>query len=56
MPSAVGVGDLAVVTMEKTRRLRVVSKVSGQQNSLVDFGDQDSEIEFLKDHVIKLAK
>ena len=54
--AAIAVGDLAVLTTEKSPKLRVVSSVTGQQVSLIDFGDEDGEIEFLRDRVIKLAK
>lgn len=50
------VGDLAVVTTEKAQKLRVVSAVTGQQVSLIDFGDEDGKIEFLRDRVIKVAR
>jgi len=53
---AIAVGDLAVVlTKDTAPRLRVVSAVTGQQVSLIDFGDEGGEIEFLKDRVIKVA-
>jgi hypothetical protein len=51
----IAVGDLAVLTTEKSPKLRVVSSVTAQQVSLIDFGDEDGEIEFLRDRVIKLA-
>lgn len=54
--AAIAVGDLAVLTTEKSPKLRVVSSVTGQQVSLIDFGDEDGEIEFLRDRVVKLAR
>lgn len=33
----------------------MVSTVTGQQVPLIDFSDEDGEIEFLKDRVIKVA-
>jgi len=54
--AAIAVGDLAVLTTEKTPKLRVVSAVTGQQVSLIDFGDEDGEIEFLRDRVIKAGR
>lgn len=54
---AIAIGDLAVVlTKDTAPKLRVVSAVTGQQVSLVDFGDEDGGIEFLKDRVIKVAR
>ena len=50
------VGDLAVLSTEKVPRLRVVSAVTAQQVSLIDFGDEDGEIEFLRDRAIKVAR
>jgi len=50
------VGDLAVLTTEKSPKLRVVSSVTGQQVSLIDFGDEDGEIEYLRDRVIAVAR
>ena len=54
--AAIAVGDLAVLTTEKSPKLRVVSSVTGQQVSLIDFGDEDGEIEFLRDRVVTLAR
>jgi len=54
--AAIAVGDLAVLTTEKTPKLRVVSAVTAQQISLIDFGDEDGEIEFLRDRVVKVAR
>ena len=53
--AAIAVGDLAVVTTEKTPKLRVVSAITGEHVSLIDFGDEDGEINFLRDRVIKVA-
>ena len=54
--AAIAVGDIAVLTTEKSPKLRVVSSVTGQQVSLIDFGDEDGEIEFLRDRVVTLAR
>ncbi len=54
--AAIAVGDLAMVTTEKVPKLRVVSAVTGQQVSLIDFGDEDSEIEYVRDRVVKVAR
>lgn len=54
--AAIAVGDLAVLTTEKAPKLRVVSAVTGQQVSLIDFGDEEGEIRFLSDRVIKVAR
>ncbi|MBI3917267.1 MAG: hypothetical protein HY322_09695 [Betaproteobacteria bacterium] len=35
--------------------LRVVSGVAGQQVSLIDFGDEDGEVRYLKDRVARVA-
>lgn len=52
----IAVGDLAVLTTEKAPKLRVVSAVTGQQVSLIDFGGEDGEIRFLRDRVIKVSR
>jgi len=44
------------VLRRKHYRVRVVSAVTGQQVCLVDFGDEDGEIKFLRDRVIKVAR
>lgn len=53
--AAIAVGDLAVVTTEKAPKLRVVSATTDEHVSLIDFGDEDGEINFLRDRVIKVA-
>lgn len=54
--AAIAVGDLAVLTTDKPPKLRVVSAVTGQQVSLIDFGDEDGEIKFLRDRVVAVAR
>ena len=54
--ASIAVGDLAVLTTEKSPKLRVVLAVTGQQVSLIDFGDEDGEIQFLRDRVIKITR
>ncbi len=53
--TAVAVGGLAVVTTEKTPKLRVVSEVTRQHVSLIDFGEEDWKIQFLRDRVVGVS-
>jgi hypothetical protein len=49
------VGDLAVVTTQQPLRLRVVGQVAPGQVSLVDFGEHDLYMRFLRDRVARIG-
>ncbi len=52
---ALRVGDLAEITTDRPRKLRVVSGVTEQNVILIDFGGTDWKVKFLKDRVVKIT-
>ncbi len=56
MDPPLAVGDFVVVATGKTQTLHVVSAITGQPVSLIDFGDEDGAIEILEYRVIKVAR
>lgn len=51
----IAVGDIAVVTTEKQRKLRVVSSITAHQIGLIDFGRDNGEIQFVRERVVRVA-
>lgn len=48
-------GDLALITTLKPPRFRVVWSVANDRVSLVDFGEEDRSMEFLRDRVVRVS-